>query len=80
MNSYYTVIQDKSFKIYKIQGLVSLTTSLIKVSLEFKMLTSEIHQYFMLKKCEKLLQSFFFNKKYQFLWLNCPKKFDEMTS
>ena len=43
-----------------------LTTSLVNVSLKFQMLISNIHQYFLLKKCEKLLQcksfSHFFNK------------------
>ena len=33
-----------------------LTTSLVNVSLKFQMLISQIHQYFLLKKCEKLLQ------------------------
>ena len=50
-----------------------LTTSLVNVSLKFQTLLSNICQYFLLKKCEKLLQcksfSHFFNKKYQFIWL-----------
>ena len=47
-------------------GCPKLTTSLVNVSLKFQMLISNIHQYFLLKKCEKLLQcksfSHFFNK------------------
>ena len=43
-----------------------LTTSLVNVSLKFQTLMPEIHQYFSLKKCEKLLLcksfSHFFNK------------------
>ena len=43
-----------------------LTTSLVNVSLTFQTLISEIRQYFLLKKCEKLLQcksfSHFLNK------------------
>ena len=50
-----------------------LTTSLVNVSLKFQTLISQMHQYFLLKKCEKLLQcksfSHFFNKKYQYNWL-----------
>ena len=50
-------------------GCSKLTTSLVNVSLKFQMLISEICQYFLLKKCEKLLQcksfSHFFNKRYQ---------------
>ena len=46
-----------------------LTMSLVNVSLHVQKLTSQICQYFLLKKCEKLLQcksfSHFFNKKYQ---------------
>ena len=47
-------------------GCSILMMSLVNVSLKFKMLISDIRQYFLLKKCEKLLQckSFFhlFNK------------------
>ena len=50
-------------------GCSKLTTSLVHVSLNFEKLISQICQYFLLKKCEKLLQcksfSHFFNKKYQ---------------
>ena len=50
-----------------------LTTSLVNVSLKFQTLISQICQYFLLKKCEKLLQcksfSHFFHKKYQYIWL-----------
>ena len=47
-------------------GCSKLTTSLVNV-LEFQMLLSDICQYFLLKKCEKLLQcktfSYFFQQK-----------------
>ena len=47
-------------------GCSKLTALLDNVSLKFQMLISEIHQYFLLKNCEKLLhcKSFchFFNK------------------
>ena len=43
-----------------------LTMSLVNISLKFQTLISEICQYFLLKKCEKLLHcksfSHFFNK------------------
>ena len=48
-------------------GCSKLMTSLVNISLKFQMLISEIHQYFLLKNCEKLLQcnsfSHFFQKK-----------------
>ena len=48
-------------------GCSKLTTSLVNVSLKFQMLISNISQYFLLKKCEKLLQcksfSHFFSTK-----------------
>ena len=54
-------------------GFSKLTTSLVKVSLNFQKLISQICQYFLSKKYEKLLQcksfSYFFNKKYQCIWL-----------
>ena len=54
-------------------GCAKLTMSLVNVSLKFQTLISEIRQYFLLKKCEKLLQcksfSHFFSKKYQCIWL-----------
>ena len=37
-------------------GCSKLMTSLVNVSLKFQMLISEMCQYFMLKKCVKLLQ------------------------
>ena len=53
-------------------GCSKLTTSLVNVSLKFQMLISEICQYFLLKKYEKLLHcksfSYFFNKKHQCIW------------
>ena len=49
-------------------GCSKLTTSLVNVSLKFQMLISEICHYFLLKKCEQLLQcksfSRFFNKNF----------------
>ena len=54
-------------------GCSKLTTSLVNISLKFQMLISEMHKYFLLKKCEKLLQcksfSHFVNKKYRCIWL-----------
>ena len=54
-------------------GCSKLTTLLGNVSLKFQTLLSDIHQYFLLKKCEKLLQcksfSHLFNKKFQCIWL-----------
>ena len=51
----------------------SKLTSLVDVSLKFQMLISEIGNFFLLKKCEKLLHcksfSHFINKKYQCIWL-----------
>ena len=48
-------------------GCSKLTASLVNVSLNFQKLISQICQYFLLKKCEKLLH--FFNKKFQCFWL-----------
>ena len=54
-------------------GCSKLTTLLDNVSLKFQKSKTEICQYFLLKKCEKLLQcksfSHFFNKKFQCIWL-----------
>ena len=54
-------------------GCSKLTTSLVNVTLKFQTLISQICQYCLLKKCEKLLHcksfSHFFNKKYQCFWL-----------
>ena len=65
-------------------GYSKLTTSLVNVSLKFQMLISNISQYFLLKKCEKLLQcksfSHFFNKKYQCVWSQSRKTLKELTS
>ena len=48
-------------------GCSKLTMSLVNVSLNFQTEILEIHCYFLLKKCENLLQckrfSHFFNKK-----------------
>ena len=37
-------------------GFLKLTTSLVNVSLKFKTLILQIHCYFLLEKCENLLQ------------------------
>ena len=54
-------------------GCSKLTMWLVNVSLNFQKLISQICQYFLLKKCEKLLQcksfSHLFNKKLQCIWL-----------
>ena len=48
-------------------GCSKLTTSLVNISLKFQTLISEICQYFLLEKCEKLLHcksfSHFFQQK-----------------
>ena len=53
--------------------LFKLMMSSVNVSLKFQTPMSQICLYFLLKKCEKLLQckSFFhfFNKKYKCIWL-----------
>ena len=56
-----------------------LTTSLVNVPLKFQMLISEIHQYFLLKKGEKLAKAslIFFNKKMSML---CYKVIKHLTS
>ena len=52
-------------------GCSTLTTSLVNVSLKFQMLISQIRQYFLLKKCEKLeLLTFFQQKISVYLALN----------
>ena len=65
-------------------GCSKLTTLLVNISLKFQTLISEICQYFLLKKCEKLLHcksfSHFFNKKYQCIWLKSPKTLNKLTS
>ena len=54
-------------------GCSKLTTSLVKVLLKFQIVIAQSCQYFLLKKCETLLQcksfSHFVNKKYQCIWL-----------
>ena len=65
-------------------GCSKLTTSLVNETLKFQMLISQICQYFLLKKCEKLLHcknfSHFFNKKYQCIWLSSHKTLNELSS
>ena len=65
-------------------GCSKLTTSLVNEILKFQMLISQTCQYFLLKKCEKLLHcksfSHFFNKKYQCIWLLSRKTLNELTS
>ena len=64
-------------------GSSKLTTSLVNISLEFQMLISEIHYYFLLKKCEKLLPcksySYFFNKNIS-VFCYKGKALNELTS
>ena len=54
-------------------GCSKLMTSLVNETLKFQTLISQICQYFLLKKCEKLLQcknfSHYFNKKFHCIWL-----------
>ena len=65
-------------------GCSKLMTSLVNETLKFQTLISQICQYFLLKKCEKLLHcktfSHFFNKKYQCIWLLSCKTLNELTS
>ena len=61
MFSFYIV-----FLSYSGPGCSKLTASLVNISLKFKKLISEIHQYFFEKLSEDFAL-FFFNKKYQFL-------------
>ena len=44
-------------------GCFKLMMSLVNVSLNFQKLISQICQYFLLKKCEKLLRLSFFQQK-----------------
>ena len=48
-------------------GCSKLTTSLVNVSLKFQTLISQIRQYFLFKKCEKLFSQF--NQKFLCFWL-----------
>ena len=73
------IFQAQSFNIFFLildktgPGCSKLTTSLVNVSLKIQTLISDICEYFLSKKCEKLLQcksfSHFFNKKYHCIWL-----------
>ena len=54
--------------------------SLVNVSLKFQTLISQICQYFLLKKCEKVLFLSFFNKKYQCFWIYSSKTLNKLTS
>ena len=59
-------------------GCSKLMTSLVNDSLKFQTLISQIGQYFLLKKCEKLL-SFFLQKISVYLVIKC-KTLKELTS
>ena len=60
-------------------GCSKLTISLVNISLKFQMLISDLCQYFLLKKCEKLLQcksfSHFFNKNISKVCYNVVQHF-----
>ena len=83
---YILWITSESFRICLLSGpgCPKLTMSLVNVSLKFQTLISQICQYFLLKKFEKLLQcksfSDFFNKKFQCIWLLSRKTLNELTS
>ena len=68
LSRYLKLLQYASLFQHPGPGSSELTTSLVNVSLKFQMLISQICQYFLLKKFEKLLPcksfSHFFNKKY----------------
>ena len=88
--SYHLQFPEEKKMIHQLKPFMSgsscskLTTLLVNVSLKFIRLITEICQYFLLKKCEKLLQckSFyhFFNNKYQCLWLLSRETLNELTS
>ena len=52
----YFVLEEISTKKIAGPGCSKLATLLVNVSLKFQTLISDLHQYFLLKKCEKLLQ------------------------
>ena len=55
-------------QLFKTNDVVSML--LVKVSLKFQMLISQVSQYCFVKLCEKLLQLLsFFQQKYQCSWL-----------
>ena len=58
-------LQNDLFKIdaHSWAWLSKLMTSLVNNSLKFQRLISQIRQYFLLEKCEKLLQISFFQQK-----------------
>ena len=62
------VLEWAKFACHTGLGFSKLTTSLVNVSLKFQTVISQICQYFLLKKCEKLLQckgfSHFVNKSF----------------
>ena len=64
-------ISDDFGRITSGLGSSKLTALLVNFSLKSKWLIFEIHQYFLLKKCEKLLHcksfSHVFNRKYLYL-------------
>ena len=49
------------------RGCSKLTTSLVNVLFNFQKLISQICQYFLLKKCQKLLQAFALQKLLSFI-------------
>ena len=65
-------------------GCSKLMMSLVNDSLKFQKSVSNIRQYFLLKKMREAfaVQSFshFFNKKYQYVWLQSRKTVDFLTS
>ena len=69
MSQFFRLSADKG---PVVQNFEQPTTLLVNVLLKFQTLISQLCQYFLLKKCEKLLQlkSFyhFINKKYWCIW------------
>ena len=61
----YCMLQPRPSPLAEIPGpgCSKLTTSLINETLKFQTLISQIFQYFLLKKCKKLLQFLFFQQK-----------------
>ena len=68
----------KNYEKFPWARLFKLTTSLANETLIFQMLISQICQYFLLKKCEKLFH--IFNKKYQCNLLLSRKTLNKLTS
>ena len=62
-------------------GCSKLTTLVVNVLLKFQTLVSQIRQYFLLKKCEKLLASLIFQQRISVYLVKARKiRVDLLTS